>query len=68
MVSKSFEGGTYIKTSAKGDLMNGLIVDHWTKIWKMGLNRAFTADFETFGKKAQNPLDAEVDFYVAIKE
>ncbi len=68
MTGKSFDGGTYIKTSAKGDLMKGLIVNHWAKIWKMELDRAYTADFETFGKNAQNPSDAEVDFYVAIKE
>ncbi len=68
MAGKSFDGGTYIKTFAKGDLMKGLIVNHWTKIWEMDLDRAYTADFETFGEKAQNPFDAEADLYVAIKE
>jgi predicted transcriptional regulator YdeE len=68
MVGKSFDGGTYLKTSVKGDLMKGLIIIHWTKIWKMDLDRAFTADFETYGEKAQNPSDAEVDFFLAVKE
>lgn len=68
MTGKSFDGGTYIKTSAKGDLMKGLIVNHWAKIWEMDLDRAYTADFEEFGEKAQSPSDAKVDFYVAIKE
>lgn len=68
MTGKTFDGGTYIKTSAKGDLMKGLIVNHWAKIWEMDLDRAYTADFEAFGEKAQNPSEAEVDFYVAIKE
>lgn len=67
MDGRSFEGGQYIKTSAKGNLMEGLIVNHWAKIWEMDLSRAYTADFEAFGEKAQNPADAEVDFYVAIK-
>lgn len=67
MVGKSFDGGNYIKTSAKGDLMKGLIVNHWSKIFEMELDRIFTADFEAFGEKAQNPADAEVDFYVAVK-
>jgi hypothetical protein len=31
----------------------------------MDLNRAFTADFEVFGEKAQNPNDAEIDFLIA---
>lgn len=68
MTGKSFDGGTYIKTSAKGDLLKGLIVNHWAKIWNMDLDRAYTADFEVFGEKALNPSDAEVDFFVAIKE
>ena len=67
MVGSSFKGGNYIKTSAKGDLMQGLIVNHWSKIFEMGLDRIYSADFEVFGEKAQNPSDAEVDFYVSIK-
>ena len=27
----------------------------------------YDADFEIFGEKAQNPTDAEVEFYVGIK-
>ena len=67
MVGKSFNGGTYVKTSSKGDLMQGLIVNHWAKIFEMDLDRTFDADFEIFGEKAQNPSNAEVDFYVGIK-
>ena len=67
MVGKSFDGGNYVKITAKGDLTKGLIVNEWTKIWAINLERVFTADFEVFGEKAQNPLDAEVDFLVAVK-
>jgi len=67
MVARSFNGGEYVKTSARGDLIKGLIVNHWSKIFEMDLDRAYTADFETFGEKAQNPADAEVDFYVAVQ-
>jgi predicted transcriptional regulator YdeE len=67
MVGNSFDGGNYVKTTAKGDLMQGLIVNHWSKIFEMDLERIYTADFEVFGEKAQNPSDAEVDFYVSIK-
>lgn len=65
MISKSFDGGNYVKLSAKGDLMKGLIVNKWTEIWSMDLDRAFTADFEVFGEKTQNPNDAEIDFLIA---
>lgn len=65
MIGKSFDGGNYVKLSAKGDLMKGLIVNKWAEIWNMDLNRAFTADLEVFGEKAQNPNDAEIDFLIA---
>lgn len=67
MIGQSFDGGNYIKLSAKGDLMKGLIVNKWTEIWKMDLDRVFTADYEVFGEKAQNPADAEIDFLIAVK-
>ena len=68
MVGKPFSGGTYIKTTAKGNLMQGLVVNQWSKIFEMELDRTFDADFEIFGEKAQNPSDAEVDFYVGVKQ
>ncbi len=67
MVGKSFSGGKYVKTMVKGDLIKGLIVNHWSKIFKMDLDRNHIADFEVFGEKAQNTSDAEVDFHVGIK-
>lgn len=68
MTGRTFDGGRYIKTVAKGDITKGLIIGHWTKIWEMGLDRAYTADFEAFGEKAQDPTNAEVEFYVAVKQ
>lgn len=67
MMGKSFNGGDYVKLSAKGDLMKGLIVNKWLEIWAMDLARVYTADFEVFGEKAQNPADAEIDFLIAVK-
>ena len=67
MVGKSFDGGNYIKLSAKGDLMKDLIINKWIEIWQMDLDRVFTADFEVFGEKAKNPADAEIDFLIAVK-
>lgn len=67
MIGKSFDGGNYIKMSAKGDLMKGLVGNKWTEIWEMNLDRAYTADFEVYGEKAQNPKDAEVDFLIAVQ-
>lgn len=66
MVGKSIQGGTYSKFMAKGDVTKGLIYEQWVKIWKTNLNRKYTTDFETYGVKAQNPADAEVDIFVAV--
>lgn len=67
MTGKSFNGGNYIQTTARGDLSKGLIVNEWSKIFGLDIERKYTADFEAFGEKAQNPADAEVDFFVAVK-
>jgi predicted transcriptional regulator YdeE len=67
MVGKSFEGGNYVKLSAKGDLMKDLIINKWKEIWEMDLARAFTADFEVFGEKVQDPNEAEIDFLIAVE-
>lgn len=67
MVGKSIKGGNYVKFSTKGDLMKDLVINKWFEIWEMDLDRLFTADFEVFGEKAQNPADAEIDILIAIK-
>lgn len=66
MIGKSFEGGDYIRFTAKGNLAEGLVINEWFKIWNMDLGRTFTADFEMYGEKAQNPSDAEVDILIAV--
>ncbi|UKB82218.1 GyrI-like domain-containing protein [Chryseobacterium sp. MEBOG06] len=67
MVGKSFDGGNYIKFTAKGNLAEDLVINEWFKIWNMDLDRAFTADFELYGKKTQNPSDEEVNILIAVK-
>ena len=52
---------------SKGDLTKGAVYETWSKIWNADLDRTFTADFEVYGEKAQNPTDAEVEIFVAIK-
>lgn len=67
MVSQSFAGSNYAKTTCKGDLMQGIVYNKWVEIWDMPLNRTYTADFEIYGEKALNPKDAEVDIMIAVK-
>lgn len=67
MVGYSFDGGEYLKFTVNGDLSKDLVINEWIKIWNMELGRVFTADFEVYGEKAQNPSDAEVDILIAVK-
>ncbi|WP_160137582.1 GyrI-like domain-containing protein [Chryseobacterium sp. c4a] len=67
MIGKSFDGGDYVKFTTKGNLAEDLVINEWFKIWNMDLDRIFTADFEMYGEKAQNPSDAEVDILIAVK-
>jgi len=67
MIGKKFDGGDYIKTSARGNIMKNLVVDEWSRIFELDIERAYSADFEVFGEKAKDPANAEVDFYIATK-
>ncbi|MEZ4911154.1 MAG: GyrI-like domain-containing protein [Saprospiraceae bacterium] len=67
MVGKAFDEATYTKHIAKGNVLQGMVFGEWTKIWNSDLDRTFTADFEVYGEKAQNPENAEVDIFVAVK-
>ena len=67
MVGKTFGEATYTKHIAKGNILQGMVFGEWTKIWNSNLDRTFTADFEIYGEKAQNPENAEVDIFVAVK-
>lgn len=68
MVGLSFEGGTFAKFVSKGDATKGAVYNTWVDIWNTDLNRLYTADFEVYGEKAQNPSDTEVDIFVAVQE
>ena len=68
MTGKTIEGLHYEKFTAKGKLAEGIVFNEWLKIWSSDLERTFTADFEIYGDKANNPENAEVDIYIAIRE
>ncbi|PVW16190.1 GyrI-like domain-containing protein [Marixanthomonas spongiae] len=68
MIGQKFEGGNYVKFISKGNLNEGIVYKTWEEIWKSEIKRAYTADFEVYGEKAQNPENAEVDIFIAVKE
>ena len=67
MVGKTVEEAIYFKHIAIGNILQGMVFNEWTKIWNSNLQRTFTADFEVYGEKAQNPENAEVDIFIAVK-
>lgn len=67
LIGQEFAASNYRKFTSKGNLAEGLIYNAWLDIWKEDLNRTYTADFEVYGKKAQDPTNAEVDIFVAVK-
>lgn len=67
MIGLTMEKGNYQKFIAKGNLMEGAVYNEWTKIWNTPIERKYTADFEVYGEKSQNPADAEVDIFIALK-
>lgn len=67
MIGQFFEGGNYGEFISKGDLSQGIVYTTWTEIWEKDQDREFTADFEVYGEKAQNPIDAQVNIYIALR-
>lgn len=63
---KSFEGGSYTTFTAKGRMDDGIVYQEWLKIWNSDIPRIFTADFEVYGPKAQDPENAEVEIFIAV--
>lgn len=66
MAGKTIFEGDYIKFTAKGNILQGIVFNEWVKIWTTDLPRIYSSDFEVYGEKAQNPEDAEVDIFVAV--
>ncbi|MCX2453162.1 effector binding domain-containing protein [Pedobacter sp. PLR] len=60
-------GGAYEQHSPKGNMNEGLVFKAWLDIWKSGVSRAYTTDFEVYGGKAHNPEAAEVDIFIAVR-
>ncbi|WP_319801749.1 GyrI-like domain-containing protein [Clostridium beijerinckii] len=56
--------GKYAKFSIKGH-MEKAVVETWSKIWQMDLDRRYEADFE---KYLNSDFDnAKIDIYISLK-
>ena len=66
LISLTVPPANYVKYLAKGRLPD-CVAEAWQQVWGSSLNRAYIADFDVWGAKAQNPEDAEVEVYVGVK-
>ncbi len=67
MIAKTIPNEEYTLFCAKGNLIQGAVINEWIKIWNSDVPRAYTTDFEVYGEKAQNYENAEVDIFIAVK-
>ncbi|MEQ9438915.1 MAG: effector binding domain-containing protein [Cyclobacteriaceae bacterium] len=67
MIGKTFPTGAYQHFIAAGNLAEGIVYQVWERIWNSDISRAYTADYEIYGEKAQNSENAEVDIYIALQ-
>ena len=63
-IGKEIAETTYKHYKAVGALPS-CVGKAWGGIWQSGIDRKYTADFDVYGEKAQNPQNAEVDIYVS---
>ncbi|WP_430906298.1 GyrI-like domain-containing protein [Maribacter sp. 2-571] len=67
MVGQRFNDSNYLRFLANGDLSKGVVYKVWKEIWENDFDRLYTADFEVYGEKAQDPTNAEVEIFVAVR-
>lgn len=68
MVVHNIESTNGAKFTAKGSLIKGeAVINTWFEIWKSGLDRTFTTDFEVYDERSSDIENAEVDIYISIK-
>ena len=66
MVGHTFDAGLYETFEDRGNLLEGLVIGHWHRIWSMPLQRTYQADFEIYQESDTDPTDAAVKIFVGI--
>lgn len=68
LIGREFAGGAYQQYDVRGKLPDA-VINQWQMIWEQDgtLNRAYSVDFEVYGINAQNPENAQVELYLAVK-
>ncbi len=67
MVGKIIPASNYEIFAAKGK-MPECVYGKWTEIWEnKELERTYSTDFEVYGTKSHNPMEAEIDIFISVK-
>ena len=72
MTVEKVPAGRYaLFTSERGPVQK-VVVEMWRRVWEtpknaLGGDRTYQTDFEVYDQRAQNPADAVVDLYVAVR-
>lgn len=68
LVGRAFDAEHFQKFVAKGEMPNAVGIK-WNEIWAQDaqLNRTYTYDYEVYGAKSQDGINAEVDIYIAVR-
>ncbi len=67
LTGKAIATADYTLFTAKGKMAEGIVYKQWEKIWNTEMDRAYVADFEIYGARAQDPENAEVEIYIGLK-
>lgn len=71
MVVKTIPAAKYLVFTSEKGSMPDIVIKAWQDIWawfaSSEIERAYTGDFERYDERCANPLEAQVDIYIAIK-
>jgi len=72
MTVKNVPAGRYAVFTSERGRVEKVVVEMWRRVWEtpknaLGGDRTYKADFEVYDQRAQNPADAVVDLYVAVR-
>ncbi len=65
VIETSIPAGNYAKFVVVGDMQKA-VAEAWSEIWKMDLDRSYTADFEEYQDDCMGD-NATIHIYVALK-
>ena len=72
MVAKNVSAGRYAMFTSERGPVQKVVVEMWQRVWAtpksaLGGDRTYKSDYEVYDQRAQNPADAVVDLYVAVR-